>query len=153
MDELDVLVLTEIRVKEEEAISYQLKGFKQTSKCRVIRGGGGIMIFVKEKFHIENLEYNFEEAESLVMKICDRKSKMNFTVVAIYRAPDLKLDNFLSDLDFWLQNATKKDETVIMIGDLNICIKNKSNLNMKYLNTGCPQVLKVMGVMEMSWKF
>lgn len=41
---LDVLVFTEINLKEEQAMCYQLRHFNQISSCRKGRGGG-VMVF------------------------------------------------------------------------------------------------------------
>lgn len=132
---LDVLILTEVKVKENEALAYQLKGFKSLSKCRICRGGGGIVAFINDKFETEDLEYNFDQAESLIIKIKDNKKKIIYTIISIYRPPDLNVNRFISDLDHWLQNATKKDDFIVMIGDINICILKKTNENLKYFNS------------------
>lgn len=134
IEQLDILVLTEIDVNEVQATAYQLRGFIQVSKCRVRKGGGGVMVFVRDTFQIEDMMYNFDQADNLVLKINDTKSKMKYILIAVYRSPKLDLNKFLTDLDFWVKNATKKDDLVIMIGDINVCLLKKTSVNMRYLN-------------------
>lgn len=131
LEHLDVLVLTEIKVNEEEALAFQLRGYHQISRCRVKNKGGGVMVFCRDSIKIENLDYNFDEADSLVLKLIDVKRKFECTLLAIYRAPGL---NEIDDVDFWLQNAAKRDGNIIMIGDINVDIKRKTNENVKYFN-------------------
>ncbi|KAI5738745.1 hypothetical protein M8J77_010667 [Diaphorina citri] len=135
LNQLDVLILTEINVKEEEALAFQLENFNQISKCRVRKQGGGVMLFYRDTIQIENLSYDFDEAENLSIKLTHLGQKTEWTILAIYRPPSCKLDEFLEDINFWLQNAAKKDDNIIMIGDVNVCIRRKSNTNSKYLNT------------------
>ncbi|KAI5705646.1 hypothetical protein M8J75_000561 [Diaphorina citri] len=73
LEHLDVLVLTEIKVNEEEALAFQLRGYHQMSRCRVKNKGGGVMVFCRDSIKIENLDYNFDEADSLVLKLIDVK--------------------------------------------------------------------------------
>ncbi|KAI5696175.1 hypothetical protein M8J75_009252 [Diaphorina citri] len=73
LEHLDVLVLTEIKVNEEEALAFQLRGYHQISRCRVKNKGGGVMVFCRDSIKIENLDYNFDEADSLVLKLIDVK--------------------------------------------------------------------------------
>lgn len=134
LKELDLLILTEIDVNEEQALAFQLRGFQRLSKCRVRRKKGGIMIFYRDGIQVENLCYNFEEAESLIIKVTDPERKLECTVLAIYRPPNLNINKFLDDLNFWLQNGCKRDENILLVGDINICIHRKSSRNQNYLN-------------------
>lgn len=131
---LDCLVLTEIKMKEDEAVAYQLRNFTQLNKCRTYRNGGGVMIFYKDCWEVENLGYNFDEAESINIRLTHFDSNVNFIISAIYRSPKNNLDRFLNDLGFWLKNGIKKDDNVILVGDINCCTLKKKSENTKYLN-------------------
>lgn len=142
---LDLLILTEVNLKEEEALVYQLRNYNQVNKCRILRNGGGVVIFFKNKFTIETIDYSLDEAENIFLKVCHPERKVNFIVMAVYRSPKRNLDRFLSDLSFWLKNALSRDDQVIMIGDINICTLKKSSKNNRYLtilnnNTMLPSV-------------
>ncbi|KAL1448412.1 hypothetical protein WDU94_012393 [Cyamophila willieti] len=131
---LDVLILSEINIKEEETSCYHLENFKQLSICRASRKGGGVMMFYRDTFQVDNLSYNFDEAENLAIKLTHSAHKIEWLILAIYRSPKSILNKFLDDIDFWLRNASKKTDNIIMIGDINVCIKNKNSTNLRYLN-------------------
>uniref|UniRef100_A0A8D8ZAB3 Endonuclease/exonuclease/phosphatase domain-containing protein n=1 Tax=Cacopsylla melanoneura TaxID=428564 RepID=A0A8D8ZAB3_9HEMI len=135
LDILDVIVFTEINVKKDEADCYQLRNYKQISKCRVNRNGGGIMLFYRDKYQIEDYDYNLDEAENIFIKLKNRKNNIIWHILAIYRSPKLIQNRCLDDLNFWLQNGVKKDDNIIIVGDINICIMKKNSDNTKYLNT------------------
>ncbi|KAI5743957.1 hypothetical protein M8J77_024304 [Diaphorina citri] len=134
LPKLDLLVLTEIGVKEEEALTYQLRDFEQINKCRTVRNGGGLMILYKQHLQVEDLKYSFDEAENIILKISHVHCKITIILVAIYRPPKCNVESFLDDLNFWLQNGCKKDEKIVMLGDINICTLKKTSNNTKYLN-------------------
>lgn len=132
---LDVLIFTEIDVNSEEAVCYQLENFHQISKCRVRKGGGGgVMVFYRDKFEIENMCYNIDQADNIALRLTHRVHQTEWLILAIYRSPKLVLNSFLDDLNFWLENATKKTDNLIMIGDINICLKKRGS-NSRYVNT------------------
>ncbi|XP_008485861.1 uncharacterized protein LOC103522538, partial [Diaphorina citri] len=131
---LDVLIFTEIDVNSEKAVCYQLEKFHQISKCRVSKGGGGgVMVFYRDDFEMENLCYNIDQADNIAVRLTHQVHKTNWLILAIYRSPKLVLNSFLEDVNFWLTNATKKTDNVIMIGDINICLKKKSTC-VRYVN-------------------
>ncbi|KAI5751442.1 hypothetical protein M8J77_007487 [Diaphorina citri] len=41
---------------------------------------------------------------------------------------------FVQDLTWWLKHAAKKDDNIIMVGDLNICTLKRSSVNADYIN-------------------
>lgn len=135
LSELDLLILTEINIKEQEALAYHLQNFEQINKCRIRRKGGGVLVFYKTCWEIEDLKYNLDEAENLNLRITNKDHNVSFVILAIYRSPKNNLPKFLSDLNFWLTNGCKKEENVVMIGDINICILKKTSMNTSYLNT------------------
>ncbi|KAL1446268.1 hypothetical protein WDU94_008929 [Cyamophila willieti] len=154
LPKLDLLVLTEINVKEEEALSYQIRSYAQINKCRIHRSGGGIMLLYKDCIHIENIGYNFDEAENINIKLTHLDTKFKCTILAVYRPPKMNRERFLNDLNFWLQNGVKKDENLIMIGDINICTLTRNSNNTRYLNilnnsTLVPTIIKKITREEM----
>ncbi|KAL1447472.1 hypothetical protein WDU94_003633 [Cyamophila willieti] len=132
---LDVIVFTETQiVYEEEAQLYNFKHFNQVSYCRTSMKGGGIIVYVREEFQMEKLLYDFDEAESINLKLSNVKTKQEITLVSIYRPPNNNALKFIDDLNWWLQMCVKKKETVIMIGDINVCTLKRNNINSNYLN-------------------
>ncbi|KAL1448652.1 hypothetical protein WDU94_006630 [Cyamophila willieti] len=135
LPKLDLLILTEVNVKSEEALAYQLRNFIQICKCRIRRKGGGVMVFCKDEWDVQDLKYNLDEAENFNLRITHIERKLKFVILAIYRPPKCKLDRFINDLNFWLQNAIQRNEHLILVGDINVCIMNRTSINTPYLNT------------------
>lgn len=133
LNNLDVLILTEVNVKSEEAKCYQIKKFNQISLCRTGRGGG-IIIFVRDTYISETLTYNLDQAENIILHLKHQTYKTQFKLIAIYRSPKLNQQRFIDDLTWWLQNAVKKDDNLVLIGDVNICIHKRNSNNANYLN-------------------
>lgn len=135
LPKLDLLVLTEINVKDEESLAYQLRNFSQFSKCRICRRGGGIMVFYKDTYTlVDTNPYSLDEAENLNFQLKHNETNIVFLVLAIYRSPKQNLGRFLTDFEFFLKNGIKKDVNLVIIGDLNICTLKKTNLHTRYLN-------------------
>ncbi|XP_026683918.1 uncharacterized protein LOC113470001 [Diaphorina citri] len=91
------------------------------------------MVFYRDDFEMENLCYNIDQADNIAVRLTHQVHKTNWLILAIYRSPKLVLNSFLEDVNFWLTNATKKTDNVIMIGDINICLKKKSTC-VRYVN-------------------
>lgn len=133
---IDVLVLTEINVVEEEASILNIPQFKQITKCRIKKPGGGlgggIAVYYRDCFTIEEIRYNFDCAENINFRIVDQKKKVQYLILAIYRPPNNNINSFLTDLQWWLTNSTRKTESIIIIGDINICMKKKTPQSANY---------------------
>lgn len=134
LPKLDLLILTEVNVKDEEAVVYQLRGHAQLNKCRIRRNGGGVIAFVKNCWQVEDMGFCFEESETINFKLTHSDRKVSFIISAIYRSPKLNLDAFLHDLNFWLEHVIKKDDNVVIVGDINCCTLKKNSTNTRYLN-------------------
>jgi hypothetical protein len=134
IEKIDVIVLTEVNVNDEEATVYQMKNFKQTTSCRKNRKGGGIIIYYRDNYVFQKIVYNFEQTESLNIKLTNAKEKIEYTILAIYRPPSSNIELFLTDLQWWLNNGTKKNDTILMVGDINICTLQKNTTSSTYLN-------------------
>lgn len=134
LPKLDLLILTEVNVKKHEAPSYQLRNFSQTFKCRSRRRGGGVIVYYRDHLSIEELDYNLDEAENLLLRITHLDKNLKFVLLPIYRPPNNNVSRFLDDLNFCLQNLCKKDEMLIILGDINICTSKRSSEKVSYLN-------------------
>lgn len=131
---LDVIVFTETHLNEEEAEVYKFKNFHQFSFSRSSRKGGGIIVYVRDSFKTERLFYTFDETENVILKITNMLTKEEITLISIYRPPNNNVSRFIQDLNWWLQMTVKKNETVIMLGDMNVCTIKRNNVNSNYLN-------------------
>ena len=59
----DVLCLTETKLKEEIHLSFKEEGYNNWRRDRKGKGGGGIMIMVREDIYVEEVQYGDGMAE------------------------------------------------------------------------------------------
>ena len=124
----DIVVLTEVNIKDEEANLYALHGFTVYSKLRKHKSGGGILIYIKNYLLfdlIEPIEIQINSFEFLAGTINLPFGK-KISLIAIYRPPDLDKNLFLDELDRLIVLIEKSTELVI-IGDININILGSNN--------------------------
>lgn len=89
LPKLDILILSEININNEEAECYNINHFSRLASCRHGQRGGGILIFYGHDTlsHTDTLTYRFNKSETLPIRITHMKTKMKFTLLAIYRPP------------------------------------------------------------------
>ena len=99
-----------------------IAGYNFLHNPRVNRIGGGVGLYIgehlnyKERHDLSSPED--KSAESLFVEI-NRTKEKNIIVGIIYRPPDSKLIEFLSDLDLVLGNISKENKLVFLMGDWN----------------------------------
>lgn len=129
---VDIICLVEINLKEEEENAYyEINGFNAEFYNRKETTGGGIAMFIKNGIRYERSILETTSYENLIIKIEDNEGTK--FIHAIYRPPKRKISEFIEEMD----RNIKHEKYTIVLGDMNINIKNSSN----------PQVLKYMEVM------
>lgn len=134
--DIDVVVITEINIKESENILYNLNGYKlvvynRENKTR----GGGIGMYIKENIEISNITMGNSKGEAYeYIQLTVQIDNKNTTIVAIYRPPDRDVNVFVEDMQHRLLEIKEK-ANVIIIGDMNIDLNdiNGTKVN-KYVN-------------------
>ncbi|KAL1447688.1 hypothetical protein WDU94_003525, partial [Cyamophila willieti] len=106
------------------------------------------MIFTRDNLEVENIIYNFEASESIILKLVNPRTKFQCKLLAVYRPPKNNVENFITDVNWWLTHANKRDENLILAGDINICLMKKDKkctdyLNMLYSSSMIPTISKI----------
>lgn len=120
--DLDILCVTEHWLKEDDFEYYNLKDFSPISKfCRKNKKHGGSCIFVKSSLKAKS----YTKFESICMEDHFEASMVELDhlktiVICIYRTPNSNILVFIEILDNVLNELTKKQKKVILIGDFNI---------------------------------
>lgn len=129
---IDVLILTEINIKEEGAFMYNIPGFQRLTKCRKVKKGGGIAVFVREKYSVKIIGTDQTSFESMHL-LLNLNEAFEFTVLAIYRPPDLNKVIFLEELEneFKICNVNQ----AIIIGDINVDIMKDTEATVQKYET------------------
>ena len=104
-----------------------IAGYNFLHKPRVNRIGGGVGFYTGEHLNYkERNDLSFPEdksAESLFVEI-NRIKEKNIIVCIIYRPPDSKLNEFLSDVDLVLGKISKENKLVFLMGDWHLNLIN-----------------------------
>lgn len=120
---LSVIILTEINVDDQTCNMYSLKGFHRYQLCRQGRKGGGILMFINNKYITNQINVSITQAEVLLVEVNDAVN--SFTVCAIYRPPDLNIGLFIAEVSDLIssRNACKR---LLIAGDINIDVRDAS---------------------------
>lgn len=131
MNSIDCLVISETNIKDCDEALFQNKSFETITNNRKNKRGGGIMVMVNKKWNIKNSKkITFSRAEAVQIDIENEKEQIQ--ILAVYRAPQGNIAEFIDDIDNWIKVENSKN--LIITGDINIDITKQSNLVDKYLN-------------------
>lgn len=151
----DVVVLTEVWIKEHETDLYHIPNYYSMLCASKTSSAGGVLVFYSEKLNV--IKANAicrvnSETVKIVIKIDKRKM---IDVNAVYRSPNKKFSDprlFIQDELSVICDKSSKDVTdIIFCGDININLigdcneKNKNKIRHDYLKAltelGLEQVL------------
>ena len=117
---------------------FAMKGYNFYCSSRVNGGGGGIAVYVSDKFEARCVDVRLVGSEALLVHV-GRGGRAVSSVLAIYRAPSGLVRDFLGDLEEHLSSLPSGSNSIV-IGDLNIDI-NKNN----YLDNNSTMYLDLIG--------
>lgn len=126
LQNLDVLVLSEIWIKDNQKALYNIKSFRPIFNTREHNQSGGIAMYVKDniKFKIIESQNLFKTAE--IIQIYIKQTDTN--ILAIYRINKTNINTFNNELEDFLQKNI--GQKFIIIGDINIDnLKNNTQVN------------------------
>lgn len=130
---VDVFVLTEINIPSFATDQFSLPGYRGTFYTRDMGHGGGIAVFVSDKWSFSNISLTFAQAEFIALSV--ENSINSICLLAMYRPPSTNIGSFLVELEENISDLSSYGQLCI-IGDFNIDILNGSKSNVcNYLNT------------------
>lgn len=113
----DIIVLTEIWIKESESHFYEIPNYNSFIKTNENYRAGGVKVFVKTNVKVlSNVSIVCQSADFL--KIEFKFNNQIFCLLALYRFHFMPREIFLEDLSKVLDNSKKNN--IIYIGDINI---------------------------------
>ena len=96
--QFDVIVLSEVKIKSTFPVKlYNINGYNQFSSLRTERGGGGLVVFIKQEFTVEEIPPTPNKFEKLNLSF--KRAEMKMRMLAYYRAPSTNVKDFLEDLE------------------------------------------------------
>ena len=119
----DVLCLTETKLKEKIHLSFKEEGYNNWRRDRKGKGGGGIMIMVREDIYVEEVQYGDGMAE--IISIIIRNWGKRRRIILTYIPPKTntwKLEEhkeMQKEVLECLDNTIRKDNKILLMGDFN----------------------------------
>ena len=103
----DLILLTEIGIKENEKDLYKLEGYSQTAITREqTKVGGGIMCLIKNNFVYESFEHKLDTDDCLVVKTEWKGNEI--VIIVLYRQPlSSKKKIFVKELEILIDKYNK----------------------------------------------
>ncbi|XP_047994390.1 uncharacterized protein LOC125232679 [Leguminivora glycinivorella] len=146
---VDVLCLTEHWLEDNQISSVNIQNYSLRAQyCRTSRQGGGTCIYAKtDLVTMERKEISALSVEMNIELCAIECIGADLIIVCIYRPPNGDVQLYLSKLSELLSMHAIKNYNVLLIGDINIDLMVKCNLNKNLNNTitqfGFRQLIKI----------
>lgn len=135
IEDIDIIILTEISIKDNENSIYQIEGFSSVYFNRDRQKGGGICLLYRCNIELDEKwkgKNPISGHECIHVDISVNRSTTS--IIAIYRPPNCNSELFIKEIDEYIKQIDKKHD-VMVIGDVNIDIKNTTcNIVDRYRN-------------------
>ena len=120
--DIDILLLSETHKHANNINLVRIPGYREFHNYRKNKKGGGVSIYIKEKFMTTALEqYNvFLEGRFESMTIELKLKKRNLLISSVYRPPNTSLSEFDRILKRYLETLREHSDNIVIGGDFNI---------------------------------
>lgn len=126
---VDLIILSETWIFDDEVGQFKIPGFNMFFNCNQSYRAGGIIAYVKDHIRAHDRVVRMETADILILEI--NYCNILFNLIGAYRLQSFTELDFISELGKVFAHL---DSNVIFIGDINLDIRNKSNLVDKYMS-------------------
>lgn len=132
--ETDVLIICETWFQSNQCAIYEIRGYTAIHDCRENRRGGGLSIYVSDKWAIKCKEIGIiGSCNSIRLKIVGQNKAIYHTIIGVYRPPthdNQHFDNFIQSFEPVLETAST--ENCIIAGDFNIDMDKQNVRTRRY---------------------
>ena len=119
---LDVVCLSESRIKKQLLINIDLPGYTFLN-FSPLKNAGGVAMYVKNHLKFKNEQtFDLYGCELLWLTIQQPNTQKFLTIATIYRHPNKAIDKFVDDFSNCLGKLTSKKRAFYILGDVNINI-------------------------------
>ena len=130
---IKIACFTEHWMNEGELEYYSIRNFRNISKfCRVNKKNGGTVIYIHRDLRATELIHLTKLSEERVCEISACYLKIQkLVIINIYRAPDIKIDEFLTKMTSVLEFSETFDSStaILLTGDFNVHFNNINDPN------------------------
>ena len=126
----DVIVLTEIGIKNHERGMYRLNGYNCIFATREETSrGGGVCAFVKNSLDSTLSAFKCDVNDGVRVEI--HVDAINLVILGVYRQPCSNKNKFINELKKLLRSKENDVANLVLMGDINIdiMINNKIREN------------------------
>ena len=117
----DILVISETWITSENKHLCNIEGFNSFHTIRKERRGGGIAIYVSNRYIAEKVDCVSVCGDDF--EICCVNFEFfdkSFVILGIYRPPSGNIENFISELENVINSHAGINKTIIIAGDINL---------------------------------
>lgn len=114
---VDIFVITEITVTSLQCNQFVLDGYKEFFCTRDNSRGGGIAVYIQNKWLPSSYSVSFQHAESIGIKLLH--SDFSLFLLAVYRPPSENVSLFLAELEVVL-GQLRSEGQLCLVGGFNI---------------------------------
>ena len=123
--DFSVIALSETWLKPCNKDIYFIPGYVHKSVIRESRMGGGVSLFINRNLKFEvisNFSINLEDVDMLFIEIDknELKCNKNLMIGVCYRAPHVCANKFIDEMHRLLDDLTKLNKHIYLLGDFNI---------------------------------
>ena len=126
----DIIILTETWGKDDTHALFHIPGYNTIHNYRKDKRGGGVSIFIREKYKytpIDTLNISEESLESVALKINSPTSGKLINILGVYRPPRGNINDTTNKLRDMITNHQFDRNNTIITGDFNICLLNENH--------------------------
>lgn len=127
---VDILVLTEVNISDNIKSLFNLPGYTMYTELRRVKKGGGIIVYIKNKYKFKQSKVTTLHFECLLGTITF--TNYSISLCAVYRPPKNNKQHFIVEIEKIFHRSTNTD--LIFIGDININLKLDNPIKKSYLD-------------------
>lgn len=153
----DVVCITETKLKEEMKVQFVKEGYDTWRRDRKGKGGGGVMILVKQNITVDKVEYGDGMAETISVVIKSTESKNKRKIVVTYIPPRTnaweinKYKQMQQETINSITEMIKTENKVLLVGDFNCKEVNWDEMELdEGAGAWCEELLQMMMVNTMN---
>lgn len=120
----NVIILTEIWIKEEEVSLYNIEGYNKFFGCTTRNKAGGIAVFVNSEIEATLMSKNTYATFDHVYLLLSI-GKIQHSIIGLYRSHNFTIPQFYREISHLLGNISNL-KSVIMTGDFNLDLLENS---------------------------
>lgn len=132
-NKIDLIVLTEVNISESLSCMFNIKGYTMHTKLRKSRKGGGIIIYIRQNLTFTKVTHHTLHSECIIGNITTSQHFSIF-LCALYRPPGNSKHLFLRTELPQILSKHCPTGNFILIGDLNLDLKEESMTTDRYVN-------------------